>query len=127
MAGQVKVDIDTLTLADNWPQEIVAVVRVESLSSTLIAPGRDGLLGNAIAEFDSAQETEDGVVTGIIRDEGGPLGLDGKLILTQPNTYSLSVLVKDNAEASDMLRQNLLFLGSANADGARLFELSGNF
>jgi hypothetical protein len=125
--GQVSIEIDTLTLVDNWPEEFVGIIRADALSSTMIGAGTEGLLGNAIAEFDSTQETEAGVLTGMIRDDGGPLGLDGKLILRQPDSYNLSVQVEERSGASVALRQNLQFLGSPNADGRRVFEFGGSW
>ena len=124
--GQIAITIDQLELDDMWPEHLVGVMSIQELSSTLIGVGQAGLLGNVIAEFDSSADDSADVITGLIRDEGGPLELDGTVTLQKPASYSLSVKVKPRPAASASLRQNLQFLGSADASGAYVFELSGS-
>ncbi len=126
ITGQIAITIDQLELDEMWPEQLIGIMRIQDLSSTLIGAGGDGLLGNVVAEFDGADDAEAEIVTGRIRDDGGPLELDGTLTLQKPANYSLSVTVKPRASAAAALRQNLQFLGSADANGAYLFELGGS-
>jgi hypothetical protein len=52
--------------------------------------------------------------------------LSGTLVLTQPSNYAVKTRIKAREEAPAALGKNLEFLGPADADGTRLFELSGS-
>ena len=47
------------------------------------------------------------------------------LVLTQPAGYTLETRIKVRPSAPESLRRNLEFLGPAEPDGSRLFNLSG--
>jgi len=62
----------------------------------------------------------------VLSRNGGPLELRGSLLLQAPSNYMLKTRLKAREEAPDSLQKNLEFLGSADADGLRVFELSGS-
>ena len=124
--GQVNVVLDKLTVTEQWPRELVGVIKIANLSSTLLGSGAAGQLGNIKVDFEPAKENSD-AITGIIRDEGGPLELNGTLVLTRPNNYSIDVQLKARPSASRMLQQNMFVLGSPDSNGAYTFQLAGSF
>jgi hypothetical protein len=126
MSGQLNVTVTKLDLRDRWPQYLVANGEISNLSSTMLGSGGDAMLGSFAVSFDTTTETEVGTVTGKITDTGGPLEVNGALLLTPPAEYSLKVRVKARDETSLALRRNLDFLGQPEADGTRIFQLAGS-
>jgi general secretion pathway protein N len=126
LEGQVNIVLDSLTVTEQWPSELVGAVKIANLSSTLLGSGAAGQLGNIKVDFDPAEDNSD-VITGIISDEGGPLELNGTLVLTRPNNYSIDVQLKTRPSASEILRQNMILLGSPDSNGAHTFQLAGSF
>jgi hypothetical protein len=126
MSGEISLEVTGLELRDRWPQYLVANAEVRNLSSPMLGSGADAMLGSFALSFDTTTETEVGTVTGKISDTGGPLEVNGALLLTQPTQYSLKVRVKPRDETSLALRRNLDFLGPPEADGARIFQLAGS-
>jgi len=65
--------------------------------------------------------------TGDVQDLGGPLAVQGKLVLTPQPGYRLSGYVTPRASAVPALVNALEFLGSPDAQGRRQFALSGTY
>lgn len=65
--------------------------------------------------------------TGEVQDLGGPLAVQGKLVLTPQPGYRLSGYVTPRASAVPALVNALEFLGSPDAQGRRQFALSGSY
>ena len=65
--------------------------------------------------------------TGRLRDLGGPLAVQGKLVLTPQPGYDLSGYVTPRASAVPALVNAIEFLGSPDAQGRREFALSGTY
>jgi general secretion pathway protein N len=124
--GQISIRLDELELSDNWPVLLVGEGQVINLSSPLMGRGEAAQIGNARINFDTTTETTEGTVTGKISDDGGPLQIDGTLLLTKPANYSLKVRLKARPGAPKALQQNLEFLGSPESDGTRIFQLAGS-
>jgi general secretion pathway protein N len=126
IGGQISLQISTLELHNNWPSELIGQAEVLNLSSPLMGRGEAAQIGNFSIEFNSATETQADVLTGIISDTGGPLELKGSLLLTAPANYTLKTRLSARPNAPEAMRNNLKFLGSAEADGTRIFELAGS-
>ena len=123
--GQISLRIDELELQDNWPRHLVGHAEVSNLSSPLMGSGAAALIGSFALDFDSTAEPDSESITGKISDTGGPLELSGVLLLAPPANYTLKTRLKARADAPASLQNNLTFLGAAEADGWRLFELAG--
>jgi general secretion pathway protein N len=65
--------------------------------------------------------------TGDLEDVGGPLAVQGKLILTPQPGYALSGYVTPRPSANQALVNAIQFLGSPDAQGRRQFALSGTY
>lgn len=65
--------------------------------------------------------------TGNLQDMGGPLALQGTLVLTPQPGYDLSAYVTPRASASQPLVNAIQFLGSPDAQGRRQFAMSGTY
>jgi general secretion pathway protein N len=125
IAGQISLLISTLELNDNWPNQLIGRAEVLNLSSPLMGRGEAAQIGNFALEFDSTTESEAGILTGTISDTGGPLELNGSLLLAAPGSYTLKTRLKARPDAPEAMQNNLEFLGSPMADGKRIFELAG--
>jgi general secretion pathway protein N len=68
-----------------------------------------------------------GGTTGHVQDLGGPLAVDGQLVLTPQPGYDLSGYVTPRANAVPALVNALEFLGTPDAQGRRQFALSGTY
>jgi general secretion pathway protein N len=68
-----------------------------------------------------------GGTTGHVQDLGGPLAVDGQLVLTPQPGYDLSGYVTPRANAVPALVNALQFLGTPDAQGRRQFALSGTY
>jgi general secretion pathway protein N len=65
--------------------------------------------------------------TGDLEDVGGPLAVQGKLVLTPQPGYDLSGYVTPRPSANQALVNAIEFLGSPDAQGRRQFALSGTY
>lgn len=126
IGGIANVRFSKAVIRDNWPHLLVGEGELRSLSSPLMGSGGAQFIGDISFTFDTATETDTGTITGRLEDTGGPLLLSGTLILTPPSNYALKTKVGARNNAPESLRRNLEFLGAADADGTRLFELAGS-
>jgi len=65
--------------------------------------------------------------TGEVRDLGGPLAVQGTLVLTPQPGYTINGYVTPRASASQPLLNAIQFLGTPDALGRRQFALSGTY
>jgi len=126
IGGIANIRFSEAVIQDNWPHLLVGEGELRSLSSPLMGSGEAQFIGDIAFNFDTATETDTGTITGRLEDAGGPLQLSGTLILTPPSNYALKTKVSARENAPAALRKNLTFLGAADADGTRQFELSGS-
>ncbi|MBW4053198.1 MAG: type II secretion system protein N [Proteobacteria bacterium] len=68
-----------------------------------------------------------GEPTGELRDLGGPLSVQGKVVLTAQPGYDLSGYVTPRPSAVPALIHAIEFLGTPDAQGRRRFALSGSY
>jgi general secretion pathway protein N len=66
-------------------------------------------------------------LTGQLQDLGGPLAVSGTVRLTPGPGYAVDGLVAARPGAPPELVNNLLYLGSADAQGRRPFSMAGTF
>lgn len=80
--------------------------------------------GNYELQFGEAAQGDD-VITGKLRDLGGPLAVSGTLRLRHGRDYELDGLVSVRSGASADLVKGVEFLGPGDAQGRRPFSLAG--
>ncbi|HET9107369.1 MAG TPA: type II secretion system protein N [Steroidobacteraceae bacterium] len=80
-------------------------------------------LGNFAVTFPGGT----GEPTGRLRDLGGPLSVQGKVVLTPQPGYDLSGYVTPRPSAVPALVNAIEFLGTPDAQGRRQFALSGSY
>ena len=80
-------------------------------------------LGNFAVTFPGG----DAQPTGDLQDLGGPLAVEGRLVLTPQPGYDLSGYVTPRASATPPLINAIQFLGSPDAQGRRQFAMSGTY
>jgi hypothetical protein len=126
IGGQLSARLEELQIIDNWPTRLIGTGELRDLSSALMGQDTPQTVGSIGFEFDTTTETASDVVTGQLRDIGGPLELSGTLVLTPPGNYDLKTRIKARANAPASLQNNLSFLGAAEPDGSRFFQLAGS-
>ena len=80
-------------------------------------------LGNFVVTFPGGTPQP----AGDVQDAGGPLAVQGKLVLTPQPGYDLSGYVTPRQSATQALINAIQFLGSPDAQGRRQFALSGTY
>lgn len=126
IGGIASVELSEVVIRDGWPQRLVGRGELRSLSSPMMGSGSEQFIGDVGFLFNTNTETDLNTVTGQLQDTGGPLQLNGTLILTPPRNYDLKTRVRARPEAPESLRRNLQFLGSPEADGTHVFQLAGS-
>jgi general secretion pathway protein N len=121
LSGTLRVDI---TLAKVTKRGIVQTLEGRIEANDLI--DRSGYvtpLGNFAVTFPGGMPQP----TGDLQDVGGPLAVQGKLVLTPQPGYDLSGYVTPRPSAVPALVNAIQFLGSPDAQGRRQFALSGTY
>ncbi len=77
--------------------------------------------------FSADELGPDDLLTGALRDAGGPLEIAGTVTITPPRSYEVTGTAKPRAEAPPELRSALQMLGPATADGSHALSLAGSF
>ncbi len=126
IGGIASVDLTEVVIDENWPQRLVGRGELRSLSSPLMGRGDAQFIGDIGFLFNTDTETARNTITGQLQDTGGPLQLNGTLVLTPPGNYDLKTRLKARESAPDSLSQNLKFLGAPEADGTYVFQLAGS-
>jgi len=70
-----------------------------------------------VGDLAATVSTKDDVVQAMVKDQGGPLAVDGQIMLMPDSTYRLTMtlMVKDNSRTD--LKQSLRLLGTPGRDG----------
>ena len=124
--GIATIDLSEVEVRDNWPRRLVGSGEIRNLSSPLMGRGDAQLIGDIGISFDTSTETDVDTITGLLSDTGGPLELNGTLLLTPPGNYELKSRVKARSGAAESLRRNLNFLGAPEPDGTHIFQIAGS-
>ena len=122
--GSVSVNLEELTLRNNWPMSIVGSVRVGQLEVPPLVPGGNAALvplgGYELTNFALAERR----LAAQLRDTGGPLEVSGTVALTLQTAGSLRGAVpsfdgrvRERADLPAELREPLEFL-TAEIDGS---------
>jgi general secretion pathway protein N len=126
MRGQVTVALDSLVLANGWPQEAAGEIKLAGLETVPLIPNGSGALlplGDYTVTFEPAAE---GVLAARVVDNGGPLEVSGTAQIDAARAFVIDALVEPRAGAPEMLVEGLKFMSSEpDAEGRRRFNQSG--
>lgn len=123
LRGNLALNLDQLELKDGWVRALRGTVdasQLEQVSPQLLT------LGSYRMVFDAAPAS-DGRIVGKLRDQGGPLDVEGTLALTATPGYELQGTVVARPGAPPVLEQQIRFLGSPDAAGRRPFAQAETF
>ena len=126
LGGQLSLNLKQLELVDNWPRSINGELEIRNLSAQLLESGQTDMIGNLAVSFDGTTNVDETGVTGILRDTGGPLELDGTIVLSAPSAYEINTRVRARPDAPKSTRDSLRFLGAPESDGRYIFNLAGS-
>lgn len=127
--GTANIALDSLSTDYTRLLSIRGDVGVAEVSSAQVVGGAD--LGNYVLHFGDDAVDASGIVKGSVHDAGGPLKVQGTVILSQAqHTGTLSGTVQETAEASADLRSELNQLAQMrgrDAQGRIPVDLEFNF
>ncbi|MGH8295192.1 MAG: type II secretion system protein N [Steroidobacteraceae bacterium] len=113
-----------LALARITSKGVVSKLKGRIEASNLVdSSGYVTPLGNFLVTFPGGTREP----TGNLEDIGGPLAVQGKLVLTAQPGYSLSGYVTPRPSAVPALVNAIQFLGTPDAQGRRQFAVSGTY
>lgn len=127
--ARLDVDITRLELRERWPRRLIATLGVDDVPLQLPGlPPDPGLpRGSFVFSLDADPVPADGVLEARVRDAGGPLAIDGVLVLRPPGDYQLDARLRPQPGAPPRLAAVLQTLGPREADGSFSLGLAGSF
>lgn len=127
--GRIHADIEILEVAAGWPRRLVADIRLADVPLSL--PGLQAMPEGPALQLDVAVAADpvpaDGSINFSVRDAGGPLAIQGLIVLQPPGHYVLDARLAAQPSAPEQLAAALRFLGEPAADGTVSLGLSGSF
>ncbi|CAN5157090.1 N/A [soil metagenome] len=122
--GDLGLQFDLIRLRDGWPERMVGIVTVDDvvLTQPSVQP-----VGSYRATFEDSATVPGDALQGAFRDTGGPLEVQGTLVLNADRTYLVEGRVLARDDAPPAFHDSLQYmLGAAGADGRRRFSFSGS-
>jgi general secretion pathway protein N len=101
--------------------ELAGVVLPIPTAGPQLGPGTYQVTFNA----DNLGPTD--LLTGMLKDAGGPLEIAGTVKITPPRSYEVTGTAKPRPDAPSELRNALQMLGPAGPDGGHALSLAGSF
>jgi len=123
--GRFLVQLSALTIKDGWPTSLIGSGRVAGVPLNIMG-GTDGPMGNYEVEFDAETVPQDGRLTGVVSDDGGPIEVGGNILLMPPSNYELQLKLKALPGAPADITQAISLAGPAGPDGRRDLSLAGS-
>jgi len=125
--GQVAARFDELAFDGERVETARGTLKVAGVVLPLASAGRQLGAGTYSVAFDAEALDSAEPLTGVLRDEGGPLEITGTVLFTPPRSYELTGRAKPRPEAPPELRNALQMLGPATPDGAHDLSVAGSF
>jgi hypothetical protein len=126
ISGEASIQIKKLDWVKGWVSQVIGRGEVRNLSATLIPAGTKQALGSYELLFSQTAISDTAPVTGKLRDTGGPLELNGTLVLKPPTAYEFEARIKSRPSATAALTDSIALL-PLGTDGARQLILAGSF
>jgi len=118
LRGTMNVQFERLTFVDGLPVAADGELTIAALVAPIV---HRGSIGGYRAEF----FTQNTGVMASVEDTDGVVNLAGSLEIKQDRTYQFVAMVAPRATTPPKLRQQMQFLGSANARGQYQMRLEG--
>ena len=108
--GTVMLDLDDISMAPGRLSQVNGEV-------TWQHAGLGDPVNIDVGDLAATVSTRDDVIQAMVKDQGGPLAVDGQFMLMPDSTYRLTMtlMVRDNSRTE--LKQSLRLLGTPNRDG----------
>lgn len=116
--GDIRADFERIVLQEGLPVHATGVVDVANL---VIRP----LAATALGDFRATVETVDDTLRGNVEDLSGVVEVSGTIELAPDRSYSFVGLIAARPDAPSSVRDQLQYLGAADASGRRSFRLEG--
>ena len=126
ISGEASIQIEKLDWVKGWVSQVIGRGEVRNLSAELIPAGTKQALGSYELLYSQTAISDTSPLTGTLRDTGGPLELNGTLMLKPPAAYEFAALIKPRPSATTALTNGIAFL-PLGADGARQLILADSF
>ncbi len=123
-SGRYRVELSALDIADNWPTRLIGSAHIIDVPLNIMGNG-SGPTGNYSLLFDVEAVTEDGLLSGELSDDGGPVEVGGNILLTPPANYELQAKIKARPGAPADIVQALNLAGPVGPDGRREISIAG--
>jgi len=123
--GRYQVQLSALDITDAWPTSLVGSGQVTGVPLNFRGDA-SGPTGNYAVVFNAETVPEDGQLSGMLSDDGGPVEIGGNIVLTPPMNYELQAKVKARPGAPAEITQALTFAGPAGPDGRREISMAGS-
>lgn len=115
VAGQARISLQQLVLKAGWPAEVTGRASVGELE----LPG----VILALGPFEFVFPEQDGPPVGAIRSLGGPLAVDGQILLPGPAQWRFSAELAPGENPPRELVDGLRFVGEDLGNGRRRLEM----
>lgn len=119
LSGTVNANIESLTVTDGLPSEGDGSIDVAALVLPIIASAP---LGDFRAEF---QSSDDGGIVANVQDTQAVMDIAGRLLLGADRSYEFLGRVAATPDTPEVVRRQLQFLGTPNAEGQYELRLEG--
>lgn len=123
LRGTLTLDLEELQFDDGWVRALRGTVEASSLEQLSPQPL---VLGSYRMQFDADPDSA-GRIVGKLRDQGGPLDVEGTITLTASPGYELQGTVLARPGAPPSLEKQIRFLGSPDGAGRRPFAQAETF
>lgn len=120
-SGQLQLDFSRVEFNDGRLADLEGTATARELAQ------RSPAMPFGSFELRFAPPSHPDVISGALRDLGGPLIVTGTLKVRNGNEYSLAGLVATRPEVNAELAKAVEFLGASDAQGRRPFSLEGSF
>ncbi|MEZ5499658.1 MAG: type II secretion system protein N [Steroidobacteraceae bacterium] len=114
---------DVLLRELQWRDGKVLVLQGEADAHDLRQPQSGAALGNYHVDFPETRAEP----RGTLRDDGGPLEVNGEIVLTGEPGFTVNALVRARADAAPQLQEQLRYLGLPDAAGRYSLSIAGTF
>ena len=123
--GRYQVQLSALDITDNWPTRLIGSAHVNGVPLNIMGNGAAGPTGNYSLAFDAETVPEDGRLSGALSDDGGPVEIEGSILLTPPVNYELQAKIRARPTAPVEIVQALNLAGPVGPDGRREISIAG--
>ncbi len=123
--GRYEIELSELDVADTWPSSLVGSGRITDVPLNI--GGNVGVTtGSYSVVFDTETVPEDGRLSGILTDDGGPVEVEGNIFLEPPTNYQVQARLKPRPGAPVQISQALKLVGPIDANGRHEISFAGS-